>query len=115
MLVDKNMNYRNRPVLLEPVICFGQLQHIFVVRLAASKTLKLAQPTTLILAAIRACACPQLESNGVYYYDREGTLEVVDMKCVQCLVGRVSDRSRWAIIDRSDNSARPVFILDDEC
>jgi hypothetical protein len=101
-------------VLLEPLICFGQLQHIFVVQLAASKKLKLTQPMTLILAAIRACTHLQLEGNGIYYYDREGTMDVVDMKCVQCLVGRVSDRDRWAIIDRSDNSARPLFILDDE-
>jgi hypothetical protein len=115
MLIDKNANYRNRPVVLEPAIFFGQLQHIFVVQLTASKTLKLAKPETLILAAIRTCSDRRLEGNGIYYYTEEGRMEVVDMSCVQCLVGRVSDRGRWAIIDRSESSARPVFTLDDEC
>src|SRR5882757_258759 len=98
MLVDKNASYRNRPVVLEPAIFFGQLQHIIVVRLAASKTLKLMQPTTLILAAIRMCSGRHLEGNGVYYYTREGATEVVDISCVQCLVGRVSDWGRWQLL-----------------
>lgn len=28
-------------------------------------------------------------------------IEVVDMTSVQCLVGRVKDRKKWAIVDRS--------------
>jgi hypothetical protein len=113
MLVDKNSNYRNRPVVLEPRIFFGQLQHIFVVHLNASKTLKLIQPTTLILAAIRECSNAQLKNNGIYYYTREGSLGVVDISCVQCMIGRVADKDGWAIIDRSIDANRPLFILDE--
>jgi hypothetical protein len=112
MLVDKNAHHRNRPVVLKPAVFFGQLQHILTVRLGASKTLKLNQPTTLILAAIRSCSNPQLMNNGIYYYKREGHLEVVDVKCIQCLIGRVVDRGQWAIVDHSKDAARPSFELE---
>jgi len=115
MLVDRNARYPKRPVMLEPQTFFGQLQHIFVIRLKASPVVGLSEDTTLILAAIRACADAKLKAeNNIYYYSREGHLEVVDMECVQCLVGRVKDGNSWAIIDRSESCARPIFMDDDE-
>src|SRR5882724_9643755 len=104
MLVDQNANYQNRPVVLQPAVFFGQVRHIFTIHLGASETLGLAEPTTLILAAIRTCADPELKDNGIYYYEREGRMEVVDILCVQCIIGRVVDRGRWAIIDRSEDA-----------
>jgi hypothetical protein len=75
--------------MLEPQTFFGQLQHIFVIRLKASPVVGLSEDTTLILAAIRACADAKLKAeNNIYYYSREGHLKVVDMECVQCPVGR---------------------------
>jgi hypothetical protein len=113
--VDKNARYSKRPVILEPRIFFGQLQNIFVVILKESSALKLMQNTTLILAAIRSCGDSQMNAeNGVYYYSREGPLEVIDLNCVQCLVGRIKDGNGWAIVDRSDGSARPVFVAKDD-
>jgi hypothetical protein len=110
MLVDKNARYPRRPVILEPCIFFGQLQNIIVIKLGPSPALKLTQKTTLILAAIRTCANPQMKNdNRIYYYSREGQLEVVDVNCIQCLVGRVKDGNEWAIVDRSEGYARPVF------
>src|ERR1700679_2927573 len=98
MLVDRNARHPRRPVILEPRVFFGQLQNIFVIKLGASPALKLTKKMTLILAAIRACANPQMKGdNGVYYYSRQGHLEVVDVNCVQCLVGRVKDGNEWAI------------------
>jgi len=114
MLVDKNARYPKRPVILEPRIFFGQLQHIFVVRLEPSPVLGLTEKETLILAAIRTCADPRIKGeNNIYYYSREGQLEIVDMECVQCLVGRVKDGNEWAIIDRSEDCGRLVFVNDD--
>ena len=115
MLVDKNACYPKRPVELEPKVFFGQLQHIFVVSLEASPTLKLTKSTTLILAAIRTCYNPQTKrENGIYYYSRDGPLEVVDITCIQCLVGRVKDSDEWAIVDRSDGSTCPLFTAGEE-
>lgn len=115
MLVDKNARYPKRPVILEPRIFFGQLQHIFLISLTPSPTLGLGEKTTLILAAIRTCADLRMKAeNNIYYYSREGYLEVVDMECVQRLVGRVKDGNEWAIIDRSEGSARPSFVNEDD-
>jgi len=115
MLVDRNARYPKRPVMLEPQVFFGQLQHTFVVRLQASLALGLQQQTTLILAAIRTCSNPQLiGENGTYYYSREGPLEVVDIECVKCLVGRVKDGNEWAIVDRSGGCAHPVFATEED-
>jgi len=113
MLVDKNARYAKRPVVLEPKVFFGQLQHIFVVDLQASPPLGLSKQT-LILAAIHVCYNPQPKSeNGIYYYSRDGHLEVVDITCVRCLVGRVKDGNEWAIVDRSDSSTRPVLVTEE--
>jgi hypothetical protein len=110
MLVDKNARHPRRPVILEPSVFFGQLQNIFVVKLNVSPVLKLTEKTTLILATIRACADPQMKgNNGMYYYSRMGLLEVVDLNCVQCLVGRVKYGNEWAIVDRSEGCTRPSF------
>jgi hypothetical protein len=115
MLVDKNARYPKRPIVLEPHIYFGQLQHIFVIRLDPSPALGLSGKTTLILAAIRACADLQMKGeDNTYYYSREGHLEIVDMECVQCLVGRVKDGKEWAIVDRSDGCARPEFVIEND-
>ena len=37
-------------------------------------------------------------------------LRAVDMNTVMCLVGRIKDRGRWAIVDRSGDMARAEFI-----
>jgi hypothetical protein len=115
MLIDKNARYPKRPVILEPCIFFGQLQNIFLINLMPSPALGLGEKTTLILAAIRTCADPRIRAeNNIYYYSREGYLEIVDMECVQCLVGRVKDGNEWAIIDRSEGSVRPTFANGDD-
>lgn len=116
MLVDVNARHHRRSVVLEPRVFYGQLQQIFVIRLRPSRELKLDHDTTLILAAIRSCADanPKGTNEVIPYYSQEGVLEIVDMSCVQCVVGRIKDGNEWAIIDRSHAAARPVFIDDSE-
>src|SRR5882757_3298495 len=111
MLVDKNARHVRKPVVLESGIFFGQLQNIFVIKIPASPALKLESETMLILAAVHTCVNPRMKGeNNIYYYSRDGHLEVIDMSCVQCLVGQVKDGSEWAIINCSDGCARPVFV-----
>jgi len=62
--------------------------------------LNLDEPTTVILALIREVKATLRED--IYYYKDFGVEEVVDMKTVQCVVGRVKDRGEWAIVDRSN-------------
>ena len=84
-----------------------------MVDLQASPTLELSKPTTLILAAVHVCYNPQTKGeNGIYYYSRDGHLEVVDITCIQCLVRRMKDGNEWAIVDRSDSAVRPMFVTE---
>jgi len=62
--------------------------------------LNLGEPTTVILALIQEVKATLRE--GIYYYKDFGVEEVVDMKMVQCVVGRVKDRGEWAIVDQSN-------------
>jgi hypothetical protein len=39
-----------------------------------------------------------------------GQLDVVDITCVQCLVGQMKDGNMWAILDRSGVLARAVHV-----
>jgi len=63
--------------------------------------LRLAEPMTVILALIHEVKATLRD--GIYFYKHFGAEEVVDLKMVQCVIGRVKDRGEWAIIDQSDN------------
>ena len=113
-LIDKNEHFCNLPIDLEPRTFFGQLQHIIVVELGASRHLLISEPETVILVAIQQCKDPTPSPNGLdmHHYASEGCIEVVDMECVQCVVARVKDpdvRNGWVIFDRRGNQARAVF------
>jgi hypothetical protein len=64
--------------------------------------LKLANPTTIILAVIQTVKATLDNVNNVHYYVDFGTDEAVDLTTVQCVVGRIHVNDKWAIIDRSD-------------
>jgi hypothetical protein len=79
---------------------FGQLCRILLLELPSAPRLKLDKPTTVILAVIREVKATL--RNDIYYYKKLGVEEVVDMKTVQCVIGRVKDRSEWAVVNRSN-------------
>jgi hypothetical protein len=96
---------------------YGQLQKIFVVRFSTPcQDLGLFSATTIILAAIRTCNLddvdPWFQGLDIRYYSSYGALHVVDITSVQCLIGRIRDRNKWAIIDRSGILARALYIED---
>ncbi|KAJ7845937.1 hypothetical protein B0H14DRAFT_2357867, partial [Mycena olivaceomarginata] len=65
----------------------------------------------LSLAAVTECKMNAHNSAGMQYFQKEGSLEVIDMTAVQCLVERIktTDGRYWAIIDRSRSCARPYY------
>lgn len=114
MLVDIHAKNRRRAPEFVPKAFYGQLQNIFVVQLPASPELELDEPTTLILAGIQSCELDkQISALKMPLYSKMGRYEVVDMSCVQCLVGRVYDGKRWAIIDRSGDLQRSFYVPDE--
>ena len=66
-----------------------------------AQQLDLAKPTTVILALIQEVKSTL--KDGIYTYKEFGAEEFVDLKTVQCVMGRVKDRGVWSIDDRSNN------------
>ena len=63
--------------------------------------LNLEKPKMTILAVIQSVKATL--RNDIYYYKELRVEEVVDLSMVQCVVGRIWDRGKWAIVDCSDN------------
>jgi hypothetical protein len=105
MFVDKNASFARRQVELEKRTFYGQLCYVWCFTLPASIELDLAEPTTLVMAAIRGCRINSTGPTGldIFYYADDGAIDVVDVESVQALVARVwvPNRKEWAIIDRS--------------
>jgi len=99
-LVDRHAHNRRKTPDFELRNFFGQLCRILLLEIPSAQQLNLGEPTTVILALIREVKATLRE--GIYYYKDFGVEEVVDMKTVQCVVGRVKDRGEWAIVDRSN-------------
>ncbi|KIL60634.1 hypothetical protein M378DRAFT_83455 [Amanita muscaria Koide BX008] len=58
-------------------------------------------PTHWIYAVIQSVKVSEKDSSGIQYYKELGSIMVIDLNVVQCVVGRIRDRNRWAIVDRS--------------
>jgi hypothetical protein len=116
MYVDENAQRKRRRPKYVLETFFGQLQHIFSIEFhSACNGLSTDGPTTIILAAIRNCIIDSEGPRGVdiHYYTKEGRLHFVDVISIQCLVGRVKDRDKWGIVDRSGSLARAIHVYDD--
>ncbi|GBE81876.1 hypothetical protein SCP_0402500 [Sparassis crispa] len=114
LLVDKNARYHNRPVVLEKTTFYGQVRRLFICKLNRAPSIGLQQPSTsVLLAAIRTCDIEETDNVlDIHYYSKMGRLDIVDITTIQCVVGRVHDRQRWAVIDRSGTLSRAIYIDD---
>jgi len=111
MLVDTFARQKNRRPQFILKTFFGQLQHLFRIQLPECHELG-TDATTVLIAAIKTCV---IESSfpmqlDIHQYTRLGQLHFVDLKNVQCLVGRIFDRNQWSIVDRSGALARAVYL-----
>ena len=89
---------------LNDILFFGELQRIIKIDVPATPQLNLEEPQTLFFAIIKQCNATQ-SREGFWEYAALGGLEAVDLGLVQCVVGRVFDRGKWVIIDRSGDRA----------
>ncbi|KAH6903787.1 hypothetical protein BKA70DRAFT_1299413 [Coprinopsis sp. MPI-PUGE-AT-0042] len=92
---------------------YGQLRRIFVINMPPSKELKIKKNETVVLVEIRRCtkAAAVGPLDIAFCTDLGKGSEIVDLKNVMCLVGRVHWGGRWAMIDR--NKSYQAEILDD--
>ncbi|KIJ70560.1 hypothetical protein HYDPIDRAFT_184816 [Hydnomerulius pinastri MD-312] len=112
-LVDKYARQKRRRPEYELKTFFGRLQHIFVVRLPPTQHLNIHTPAVHILAGIETCEIQRSTDLDIHYFNKVGSLDVVDISCVQCLVGRIPVASGWAIVDRSGDLARALYAADE--
>ncbi|KAH7918422.1 hypothetical protein BV22DRAFT_1024605 [Leucogyrophana mollusca] len=115
-LVDKHARQHNALPLFEKQTFYGCLQHIYVVEVPANPALRIDSPETVFLAAILSCQLDtspsRLNSLDIHLYSNIGsTPDIVDIVCVQCLVGQVpiDGGQSWAIINQSGGLACAVF------
>lgn len=122
VLVDQNARYRNLNIVLQPKTFYGRLLRIFEIQLSviapgpANRTPSSPPqlPPPVVLAAIQTCHIERSNNDlDIHYYTRMGNTDYVDITTIQCVVGRVKDRGRFAIIDRSGSLARALFREDE--
>ena len=82
---------------------FGELQRIVKIDVPATSQLNLKEPQALFFAIVKQCKATWKQ--GFWEYTTLGGLEAVDVGLVQCVVGRIFDRGKWIIIDRSGDRA----------
>ena len=115
-MVTENRRGRIGPVQLRRVY-YGQLHSILDVILPASQTLGLTQPTRHLLALVEPCSTGGKDATrGLAIYEAMTAPIIIDLRTVECVVGRVKRGNEWGIIDRSGDFARTVFVdpIDDE-
>lgn len=77
--------------------------------------LKQKAPQTLLLASVTECKdiSQPNRANIRYYSGGLKASEVIDLASVECVIGRVEDRGRWAILDRSNELSYVIIPEDD--
>jgi len=91
---------------------YRQLQYIVIIPIPKSNELQTKKPESLCLMVIQSIDTDFPNAHGmppIPFYLQTGALDLVDIKCIQCVVGRVEDQGRWGLVDRSGLLAHAVF------
>jgi hypothetical protein len=96
---------------------FGQLKRVIGLTLDTSPITNSSKPATVIFDVIHSLNItrqhPCLDIHFAVAGSRTfGATEVMDLTCVQCVVGCVPDCKEVAVIDRSGALLRALFVHD---
>jgi hypothetical protein len=103
-LVDKFAHQRRRTSEFELRDFYGQLLRLLIINIPESQNDRV-HPQTLVYALIKSVKLIDSTADGIKYYENFGSMEFVNLNQVKCVVGRIMDRGRWAIVDRSTSFA----------
>jgi hypothetical protein len=103
-LVDKFAHQRRRTSEFELRDFYGQLLRLLIINIPESQNDRV-HPQTLVYALIKSVKLIDSTADGIKYYENFGSMEFVDLNQVKCVVERIMDRGRWAIVDRSTSFA----------
>lgn len=122
--VDINAEDAAAPADYQPHTYYGQLKYIFLIKLPGllvEGLPSLESPTTFVFGIIEECKLERSHPallNIHYYRGRPGpTMDAVDIRYIECLVGRVklsTTGNQWAIIDRSGPREQDTVCEEDD-
>ena len=98
--VDRNARFKNKEPEMVLETFFGELQRIIKIDLPVTRYLNLNEPQILFHATVRRCNAKK-SRDGFWEYTALGGPEAADTGLIQCVVGRIFDRGKWVIVDRS--------------
>jgi hypothetical protein len=83
---------------------FGQVLCFLVVNIPSSLDHGI-ETQYLVYAVINEIKALDHETNLYRFYQATGPTVIIDLNRVQCVVGQIFDRGKWAIVDRSTSVA----------
>ena len=103
--MDKYANQRRRAPKFELHDFYGQILRFLVVDIPDSLQADHGiEAESLAYAVIRQVNLLDEVAGGIKYYKDLGSIVCVDLNQVKCVIGRIMDRGKWAIIDRCTNT-----------
>jgi hypothetical protein len=108
-LVDLDADRPDAPERLERQSQYGQVQHVFALRIPPrTKKINPSKHERILLLTL-ILEAPVIRDDGLeyevaWYEGKLGSGEVVDITTIQCVIGRAQDGRRWWIIDRSTDN-----------
>lgn len=92
-------------------VSYGRLETVVECELDQNKIWKSLKGKFFLLAYITPCSTDGQDAVlEPTLYNSMTTEIIVDLRSVQCVVGRIKTREQWGIIDRSEGFARTEFI-----
>jgi hypothetical protein len=109
LAVDKFAHLPHRAPEFELQDFFGQILRFVIVDIPHSPIHEI-EADSFIYALINQVKISETATNQcrINYYEDLGPTEFVDLNQVKCIVGRIKDRNKWSIIDRSKLLAQTV-------
>ena len=100
------------PSVFKATEYFRQLLSILVIELPRWITPSVIHPKTRVLAIVGTRDVKTETHLKIPYYSesRRVGARAVDMTTLMCLVSRIKDERRWAIVDCSGDMARAEFV-----
>jgi hypothetical protein len=115
LLIDIHTIKPKRPLIFEMQCFYGQLHHIFMVKLPAHPLFE-SVPTTRLLAVVQRCDTGGADVTLEYvtYTTMRPQMEVIELAAISCVVShvKIGVGKWWGIIDRSKGLVCPTFIDD---
>jgi hypothetical protein len=92
---------------------YGRLNHIFLVMIPATEDLGFEKPEEVIFAGIQTFNVVGHNKAKMPLIKGESTFDVVDLSCLQCLIGRVPvGGGTEAVIDRTGSIQSAILVND---